>query len=440
MKRIVSSLLTLALGCAAASAGYWSCNLKRISWPSFATVNQPFTVDLSVENPASSTDSVRTLEMTYSPTGGTPSTITINLEQPIAPGTTDTITVEQFACDVTGKEVFGRISLGSVNSETNYGSDAYIYLVCGNRFIHRNLVVEEQTGIDCGYCPAGIVGMGRMRKAHPDDTWIGISVFRDSPMCVTEFDYLRKRMGTNVPNSVANRDFASNYYPTEVILEDLYQRYQDAAAMAGIRAAVTLDQDSATATLSTQTFYAFDEIDANYRVAYTIVEDSVGPYYQLNFYYYDSTAQDIGDWGSYAYRQKWYYDDVARAGSNYSGVEGSIPSTLYSDDTYDFTCTVDLSAVTNTDKASIVVMVVNSDGQIENAVRRRLDGSENDDLSASLGDMSSIRSVNAADAGENGSAEVVSRHDLQGRRIDSGTRGIVVERLSDGTARKRLLR
>jgi hypothetical protein len=54
--------------------------------------------------------------------------------------------------------------------------------------------------------------------------------------------------------------------------------------------------------------------------------------------------------------------------------------------------------------------------------------------------MSSIRSVNAANAGENASAEVVSRHDLQGRRIDSGTRGIVVERLSDGTARKRLLR
>ena len=431
MKRIITLAIAGTLGCAAIYADYWYVNLKRVNWPQFVTVDQPFSMEFAIENNGSAP--IESIDVTYSPNGGTAMTLRHVFAEAVAPGVTDTLAIDEFVCDVTGKEVFGRFTLTAVNGDANYGSDTYAYTVCGHRYIARNLVVEEATGTTCQYCPEGIVGMEHMRDTYPDGSWIGISVFNDSPMDMSDvYKSLFNRV-SGTPTAIANRDYASNYRPSKIALEDLYQRMHGAAAMVGIKADVTVDREARTAMIDAQTYYAFDEVDAAYTLSYVITEDSVGPYYQYNAY--SGQSIDMGGWESMAGVVKWIYNDVARPGSLYGGIEGSIPSQLSVDDTYNYSWSIDLSGVNNLDKASINVMVLNSAGQIENAVRRRVDGSQNDNIADTEPGQSVLTPTAAATETES------ELFDLQGRRVNSVSRpGVYIHRSPDGTARRVMLR
>lgn len=426
LKRLVALSVVIASGCAAAVAGNWYLNLKRVSWPSFATVNQPFSLEFSLENTGS--EPVQSVDVKYSPMGGTEMTVHYDFDEPIEPAATANFTVDGFVCDVTGKEIFGRFILELVNGEQNSGSDAYAYIVCGNRYIKRNLVIEEATGTTCQYCPEGIVGMEHMRETYTDGSWIGISVFNDADLDLTSTIYKSwySRVGST-PNAIANRDFASNYRPNIYTLEDLYQRTVKDAAMVGIRASVDADAELKQATVDVQTFYAFDESDANYKISYVITEDNVGPYIQYNNYAGGTT--EMGGWENRPFRTSYTYTDVARKGSIYAGLDESIPTELRSDTDYSYTLTADLSYVDDINNAYINILVLNKSGVIENAIRRKLDGSQNDNLSQSA--VMEIMPDTAA-----GTATVVGIYDICGRKVTNPSSGIYIERRSDGSTRK----
>jgi hypothetical protein len=425
MKRFAVCSTILSFAALAASAGSWYINLSRSGWPSFATVNQPFSLDFSIENTGS--EPIKSLDIKYSPYGGTAMTVHSQLSEPIEAGASQTFTVDGFVSDVTGKEVFGTLTLTGVNGEQNSGKDAYGYIVCGNRYIKRNLVIEEATGTECGYCPIGIVGMEYMRNTYSDGSWIGISVFDDSDMDTADSVYAKwyKRVGST-PKAIANRDFSSNYYPAKQMLEELYLRTLNDAAVVGILADVNADAAAKTAKLDVKTFYAFDETEADYKIAYTITEDNLGPYVQINNY--AGTSNDVDGWENMSYRVKWIFSDVAREGSVYEGIEGSVPAEVKSADYYGFSCDVDLSHINDINYAYLNIMVLNSQGQIENAVRRKLDGTQNDKLSTA----SALAVKPSADS------HIIAIYDLQGRQVNPNTirPGIYIARLADGTTRK----
>lgn len=415
----------MALACTYAMSNNWYVNLKRAGRPSFATVNKPFSLDFTIEN--SGSEPIKTLDIKYTPNGGSPMTVHHQFDEPLEASESRTFTVDGFVCDITGKEIFGTLTLTGINGEQNTGSDAYVYVVCGNRYIKRNLVVEEATGTDCGWCPEGIVGMEHMRETYTDGSWIGICVYKCPTLNTTSTVYSSwyKRVGST-PKAIANRDFASNYRPSKATLEDLYQRTLNDAAVVGIRANVNADAASKTAKVDVQTYYAFNESNANYKIAYTITEDNVGPYYQYN-QYSGSTKYDVDGWENKDPYVLWTFTDVARKGSIYDGIEGSIPTELTSDNTYNYSCDADLSYVDDISSAYITIMVLNADGQIENAVRRKVDGSQND--------IQSTTSVIANTPNAVGGASEL--YDLQGRKVTGTAKpGIYIERQPSGSTRK----
>jgi hypothetical protein len=423
MKRFTTLLLLLALTATAAIANNWYINLKRSGCPSFATVNEPFSLDFTIEN--NGNEAISTLDIKYSPNGGTAMSVHKQLDEELEAGATATFTVNGFVCDKVGKEVFGTLTLTNVNGEQNSGSDAYVYVVCGNRYIKRNLVVEEATGTTCGFCPEGIVGMEYMREKYNDGSWIGISVFNDSDWKLTSTIYKSwYKHVSGTPKAFANRDFASNYVPTKASLEELYLRTCNDAAVVGIRADIQADAETKKAKLDVTTFYAFDEENAEYTISYIITEDNL-PEYQYNNY--SGSSSDHGGWENKGSWVWWTFSDVAIDGT-YAGIEGSIPTTLNSTDEYKYSCDIDISKVTNISNAYVNVMVNNAKGQIENAVRRKLDGSQNDSAQATT---SAIATEITKDS------PIVELFDMQGRKVSlDAKRGIFIARHADGTTSK----
>jgi hypothetical protein len=100
---------------------------------------------------------------------------------------------------------------------------------------------------------------------------------------------------------------------------------------------------------------------------------------------------------------------------------------LTSDNTYNYSCDADLSYVDDISSAYITIMVLNADGQIENAVRRKVDGSQND--------IQSTTSVIANTPNAVGGASEL--YDLQGRKVTGTAKpGIYIERQPSGSTRK----
>ena len=234
----------------------------------------------------------------------------------------------------------------------------------------KNNVFEEATGTWCGWCVIGYAGMEYMGKNYADKGFIGIAVHEGDAMSTMDEGEAYEDFGMYVagfPSAYANRDMSNDIYPSPEGLEEEFEWIMDVPAYAKISASVNTTDTPGVVKLSTLTEFGDSEEEADYMVAYTVIEDGVGPYVQKNY-----CAGQSGDY--YGFQNKGEnvpltFNDVARNCSMPMGVPNSLPTVIEQGKEYSFETEIKLSGVENPDNARVVAMVLNGrTGVIENAV------------------------------------------------------------------------
>lgn len=235
---------------------------------------------------------------------------------------------------------------------------------------HKNNVVEEGTGTWCGNCPFGYVGMHWLAENCEEDA-IGIALHYDDPMDVLMEGHAYAAYEPNIdgyPSSFFNRNWKENVYPSPDYLEEQMYNVEGIPALAEIKANITsISEDNKTIRLDADVEFSIPGDEGNYAIAYTVVEDGVGPYRQTNYMSGDDpgTAYGFEDLPRYV---ELIFDDVARNCSHPEPIDNSLPETVTPGTTYNFSTEIVLSDVTNLNNYRVVPMVVNrKSGYVENA-------------------------------------------------------------------------
>lgn len=259
------------------------------------------------------------------------------------------------------------INDGATNNEEFEAEGMVLMLSDG---YHKNNVVEEGTGTWCGYCPAGYAGMKWLAENYEEDA-IGIALHFDDEMDVLMPGNAYAAFESNIegyPSCFINRNWGYDLFPSPEDFEMDMPAVVEIPALATISATLTpISDDQKTVKLDASVEFSVASEDNLFVLAYTVVEDGVGPYVQTNYF----TDEDPGTcYGFEALPShvELIYDDVARNCSHPLPIEESLPATITPGETYNFSTEIELSDVENLDHYRVVPMILNTkNGFVENA-------------------------------------------------------------------------
>lgn len=252
-------------------------------------------------------------------------------------------------------------------------------------YFPRIVVAEEATSILCGFCPKGIVVLESMRQRHPD-SFIGIAVHlndmgQDDMAHDSYSDFLWYCENTGLPNSMVNRKYEGD----PLLIDTYYDRECGQLAVAGIEFSKPLKAINGKVEISTTTTFAADHSNANYRLAYVLLEDNIEGYTQKNDYssgYYGSMA----GWENLPSFVDMNFNDVARGIKDLDGMPGSVPSDIVKKQRYQWSATMDIPADARPQNMSAVALLLdrNNNDEIVQAAKLK--------FGAAVGDVESVAS------------------------------------------------
>ena len=335
------------------------------------------------------------------------------------------------------------VKVTKINGEeyADYNSEATTKLAVTDMDIKHRAVVEEYTGAWCPNCPRGYVAMEYMAEKYPDD-FIGLAYHYDDPM-----------QGTNViePSSIsgwpsAYLDRASGeidpYFGSGENEMDIEQDWLDRCeepSPAAIEVEAALSDDLETVSVTSRTAFALSGVEG-FKLTYALLADGLTgtgtSWKQANNYRGYSSALDIDAWdqffngGSYVTVE---FNDVVILAPDSKGVTGSVPAEItvgeWNEHEYTFTLSKATSAYSTSRgeslvqklwKLRVVAMLLNADGEIVNAAKCN---------------VSTPAGVNGVESSMDEPVEV-ARYSLDGRLLSEPERGVNIVKMSDGTARK----
>lgn len=329
----------------------------------------PFNIVGTVEN--LSAKAVRNYQISYSIDGGEAKTVDFSTY--IGFGNS-----EKFSIHVDEAVENGVHTVKCVLTSVNKGNDDYAgnntaeaKLNVTDRTFVRRMVVEEGTGTWCGYCPQGTVALKEMYEKYPD-TFIGIAVHCRDEMSESTYDPLRANYFTSYPTCIINRDPSTINLPSINVLELAYKNLNSGLAIAGVEAKGVLDKNNSNIVKAEATVeFMDDHKNADYRVAFVILEDGITGYIQKNNYSGSSTP--MGGWENLPIYASVDFDHVARGIYDYEGIKGSLPSELSSTEKYTFSKDIDLPTVQKKTNLHLVALLIDANtGLIMNAAKAKI--------------------------------------------------------------------
>lgn len=271
-----------------------------------------------------------------------------------------------------GNNIPYRVYVSAINGEsvdlTKYAIEGSF--LCISEGYPRNVVAEEYTGTWCGWCVVGYAGMEYMAENYSDKGFIGIAVHSgNDAMDVTGAGMAYNKLSSVVsgfPSSYINRNMGSSIYPSPGELKNAFLSIVDVPAFAQITATLTKGDADNKLKLSTKSRFGNSEDNAGYMVAYTVIEDGVGPYVQTN--YASGSSDDYYGFENKDAYVRLIFNDVARNCSKPEGVAGSLPANIEKDVDYAYDTEIVLDDEVDPTMVRVVAMVVNKiNGAIENA-------------------------------------------------------------------------
>lgn len=336
--------------------------------------------------------------------------------------------VDTFAIDIPSTVVGShtvRVRIAGVNDgeDTNtLNNTATARLTVRDIRFARRVVCEENTGLWCGWCPRGMVGMELMKEQHPGQ-FIAICVHGGDELEVDRnatYNYTPfTDSQTGAPSCSVNRRLSGDPYG------DIFRLY-NVETLAENHMAYEMtarwNADSTEITTLSHFFSDIDIADAQYHAAFVVTEDSVTGYSQTN-YYANTPNQPFYGWESKdGHTTDCYFNDLARGiYSNYYGDPCS-PATISAETVYDYSYTLPLPP-TVIDKRQVNVvglLIDHKTGYIVNAFSAKPEAPV-----VTAIDNPSFEG-NYANHVPQGDAETEKRFSLTGQRVNRTYRGIIV--------------
>lgn len=373
------------------------------------------------------------LEFEYSFSGEAPKSVSYAFPQPVTP-----LFGQEMLLNVVVPNTYGvgqhdvALKVAEINGLPNANpystAEAMVTLV--SKFPTKRPVVEEYTGLWCGYCPRGYVAMETMAEEHPD--FIGIAFHNQDPMAITS-DYPSEIGG--FPSCFIDRKGDARN-PSLKVLREAWPNNCRKYSPVALEVAASRSESNPTDIVARATALFVEKPEDDCLIAYVLLANGLtDPEWEQTNYFSNKYEADM-DWFVEQPRKVkgLVFNDVAAMCSPYNGVEGSLPKrdaiAGYVDYTHDYTFAT--AGVLSTDgydlignageNLDVVAMVVDTvTGEILNAAQCRLGGSSTD----------GVISPEAA-------KEVVAVEffDLTGRRCSPDAKGLTIRRTlySNGTS------
>ena len=302
----------------------------------------------------------------------------------------------------------------------------------------KRAVMEEFTGLGCGFCVRGIVGIRKCEESF-GDRFIAIArhTYQGTPdsLLASNYDYY---ISGGFPKSIINRHYNTDPGPDEAPYIVSGMLDEDCAADVSVEACFPTGGDGKTIVARAVARFASARDDADYRFGFALVEDSVKGYTQTNYYYHNPRVT-MGGFEKMDKYVKINLDHVARLGYGVGqGIENSVPVKVGPSEPV--VCEVSFGVpakVTDKSRLRVVALLIDrTTGYIDNAAETpyvaegTLSGIINIGESAPVPDVEIVDGRVVAE-GFGGRIEVYTADGMRvpGRLVK---RGVYVVRLADG--------
>lgn len=338
------------------------------------------------------------------------------------------------------------ITITKVNGKTNESENksTTCKLTTVNKQVKRGVVIEENTGTGCGWCPRGWAGMKKLRDKFAD-SFVGIAIHQYNETDVMYCrNYAKLNFGEAPTCKIDRNDVMDPFYGSD---EDICVDFKEALArIATVGVSVTgelnADKTEVTATATIEPL-----VNGTYEIAYALIGDGLtgteNSWQQSNNYSKYAAANVANDpylalfckGGKYsAAKVTLVYDDVLLSSSYNSNHNNNAKlEPLKTNHVVTNTYTFKLpnkkllkEAITRTgyNKLAVIAMIINNEGKIDNAAKFY------------LSDPVGIGGISE----NNGELREVARYTIDGRKISVPQRGLNIVKLSDGSTIKILIK
>lgn len=334
----------------------------------FVSPGEEQEIDVKLEN--LSKTAIRKFQVKYSIDGGEESVIEESVYLKSGATTKFAITLPAFSGIGEHKVNLSLLKVNDMEDDNQANNEVETTVKVTGVSFEKRMVVEEGTGTWCGYCPEGIVAFRAMEEKYPDK-FIGIAVHHNDAMAIDSYNKVKEYF-TGYPKCIINRNESMIVSPTASVLEGFYGKVISERAIAAVSVEASLDDNSNKINAKTSVQFASGDPDAEFRIAFVVVEDSVTGYSQHNYY----AGGVKGEMGGFENMGEWVsmpMNHVARGIYDYDGLDGSLPSVIEADVPYDYEMQIDLPKVQKTDYLHIIALLINGkSGMIENAAKSKI--------------------------------------------------------------------
>lgn len=395
-------------------------SVDAISIPNVVNAETPFTGIVYFTN--NGANEVETFEIEYTISGASAITDSAKCTNPLSYKTTNYITIPDFVCPVVKDNATLTLTVTKVNGIENIDKNATKTVtfksIPTDAGFQKNVVIEEITGTWCGYCPQGIVTMEAVRSKFTDGSLIPICIHvngsQRDPMYSSSWDNVASLGGGSVPSAVANRQI--QLFPVYDDVIAVYDQLRAIPALGKVDVIVTQVEEDHSLNITTTTEFYTDMNNAsnNYRLAFGVTADNVGPYRQTNYFAGGSNGKCDG-WENKGSQVSTIYNDVAVKLQSFKGIENSIPKEVKGGEKYTYTYNMPVDAKYSFDKLHVIAYLIDTTtGAIENAATTK---------PVVAGSESGVEAIEA----DNANAPV-EYFNLQGVRVENPENGIFIRR------------
>lgn len=246
----------------------------------------------------------------------------------------------------------------------------------------KRIVVEEATGMWCGYCPEGIVAMETLQERHPDN-FIGVAVHVNDILSVPGYGdtmsfpagaptaWIDRRDYCNGLLTAVNEGGSTSYTTLRGGIETMFLERLAEQTFADIDVKAVISGADSKMNVDVTSRFAMNFNERDFRVVLLMTEDKLWKtgYYQSN--YHSGRNESLSGFETLPnpILSDFEFNHVARAiYGSYEGEKGSLPSDPEAGREYRYSVSWELPDGVVPANAKVVAMLVDgTTGEVMNA-------------------------------------------------------------------------
>lgn len=354
--------------------------------------------------------------------------VDVTFETPLKPGETSdyqTFSTRLGSYDDNGS--YAEYRVDKVGDVANAASEVTteVAFTCSRDLFERRMVVEEYTGLQCGYCPRGYAALEEFSKEVTDGSFIAIAAhnYGSDPMSLSAYNSWVSKYISGAPGATYNRE--KDYMGLGIGYDLVKQLYADIHTFCkeDVQLEVNYKEgDEMTAVAKATMQFSEDIDDANYGLAFVVTQDDLGPYNQSNYFAGGAQGECFG-FESQGSVVSLMFNDVARDLYNWTGDSRAVPTTLKKGEVYTWEKEVSLSRCKGLKNASmenvnvIVLLIDKKTEAIANAAKCKIGSKSESGVEGAEVESREVPTVygHAGEITVSGEYETVSVYGIDGK-------------------------